>query len=175
MIGGATTFGLAAKVGDLWSISEAAAAAMIPIATVWISAWHGTRYGFPPLPYRHGQVPRSWSRSLGGVFLFSATMGLGLATKVTTGLVHFAVLLALLDGDVRVGVLAGLAFGLGRSAPLAVAFVVRRYPRDPTAFMTMLSRHYPYSVRLATNVSLLMLSAVVAVVLVLPGVSLAGL
>jgi len=143
MIGGATTFGLAAKVGDLWSISEAAAAAVFLIAAVWISAWHGTRYGFPPLPCRHGQVPRSWSRSLGGVFLFGATMGLGLATKVTTGLVHFALLLALLDGDVRVGVVAGLAFGLGRSAPLAVVFVVCRYPRDPTAYMTNASAPLP--------------------------------
>lgn len=167
LVGGVTAFGVMAGIGAAWTIPTSLAVGVVVVAGVWISVWHGTRSAFPPLPYRHGQVPRDWSKSLLGVTRFGAAMGLGVATNVSSGLVHLALLLTLLQGDLMIGVLAGAAFGLGRSAPVFLAFLIPSYPKDPTSYTQMLMRRYPPSSRMATNLLALAASVVAAAALMI--------
>lgn len=162
VVGGAVAFGSVGALGVAVDFSEPLATAMIVIVALWIAVWHGTRHTFPPLPFRNGQVPRRWSRSLPGVVSFGAMMGLGVATKVSSGLVHFALLLALLCGDGPTALTAGAVFGLARSSPVLLAFTIAPYPKDPTSYMRMLTRHYPPGRRLVINLVLLLLTALTA-------------
>ena len=167
MLGGVATFVVVASVGIFWAISGPASVALVVIALLWASTWHATQMTFPPLPYRHGQVPRDWSRSLSGVARFGGAMGLGVATKVSSGLVHFALVLTLVVGDLSTGLAAGAVFGLARSTPVFLAFVIPNYPKDPTNYLRMLTSYYPPMTRLVTNLALLVVSAGVAVSLMI--------
>lgn len=168
MLGGVTTFGLVASVGIVWAISGPASVALVVIALLWVSSWHATQMAFPPLPHRHGQVPREWSRSLHGVARFGGAMGLGVATKVSSGLVHFALVLTLLVGNLSTGIAAGVAFGLARSAPVFLAFIIPKYPKEPTSYLRLLTLYFPPPSRLAANLALLIASAGVAMSLMIP-------
>lgn len=167
MMGGAITFGIAGAVGSVWEIRPMPSLGLVVVAGLWIGTWHGTRFAFPPLPYRRGQVPRSWSESLTGVVRFGAALGLGMATNVSSGLLHFAFILAFLEGSLRTGVVAGVVFGIARSAPVLLAFMVPTYPRDPDDYKRFFTRYLPPSRRLALNLAVLLASASTASMLLM--------
>ena len=162
MIGGVVSFGLASGIGAFIAVDNRIAAMVVVVGFMWIATWQATNRTFPPLPYRHGQVPRRWSLSLRGTTTFGGVLGLGIATNVTTGLVHFGLVLSLLSGDISTGIMAGMGFGLGRSSLVALAVLLPNYPREPTSFMKFLEHRLPQASRLGANLALLALSAVMA-------------
>jgi hypothetical protein len=64
---------------------------------------------------------RGWVYGLG----FGYQLGLGVVTIVTTASVHLTIVLAVLTGSVRGGLVVGAAFGLARALPLLAVVGVR--------------------------------------------------
>lgn len=115
---GAVAFGLTGLVGEHLAITVVApslAYALLLSIGVLGLVWHLTHRRLKVLPYRRGQVPREWSESVGGSALFGSAMGIGLATHVSTALVHTLYVLVFLFGTTTSGAVAGASYGLVRT------------------------------------------------------------
>jgi hypothetical protein len=93
---------------------------VLGMGSIWLLVWYGSR-DKRLLPYRRGQLPRRWTTTIVGSYAFGFAFGLGLATHVTSGLLHLSLVLAFLSESVMAAALAGAAFGSLRAiAPIAI-------------------------------------------------------
>jgi hypothetical protein len=70
------------------------------------------------------QVPKAWSTTMSPAqhsFAYGVGLGLGVLTRIPTWSLHVLVILLLLAGDVRIGLVAAMLYAAGRALPVVVA------------------------------------------------------
>ena len=122
LVGGVITFGGLALVGDVLH-GAAAAAGLAAAALVAAAAALGELAGVRVLPQIRRQVPEPWRRVLPmpvAAGLYGVLLGLGFTTFVLTLAVWALAGISVAVGDVQLGLVVGLAFGVGRALPVVV-------------------------------------------------------
>jgi hypothetical protein len=77
------------------------------------------------LPQFRKQVPRRWRHWGGcGTGLYGLVLGAGVGTRIVT-LTYYALLLGILLGSLRLGLVIGALFGLARAFPICLLSVIR--------------------------------------------------
>lgn len=129
LAGGAVTFGALAAAGRAVHGFGGGAAAAVAAAIALAAAVAEAR-GVRIVPQIRRQVPEPWRRRLPlplAAALYGVLLGVGFTTFVLTYGVWALAAITFLLGDVRAGVVIGIAFGLGRALPVAaIAPVVTR-------------------------------------------------
>lgn len=122
LAGALTTFGLLALLGSLAHIGAGGLGAALALAiAVAAAALEAT--GSRVFPQVRRQVPEPWRRRLPvglAAALYGALLGLGFTTFVMTFAVWALAGISVALGSLRVGLLIGLGFGLGRAAPVVL-------------------------------------------------------
>jgi hypothetical protein len=121
VVGGVVTFGALAAAGRVVHGLGGGAAAAVAAAIALAAAVAEAR-GIRIVPQIRRQVPEPWRRRLPlplAAVLYGALLGLGFTTFVLTYGVWALAALTFVLGDVRAGVVTGIAFGVGRALPVA--------------------------------------------------------
>ena len=130
LVGGVVTFGGLALLGGI-AHGAGAAAGLAVAALVAAAAALGELAGVRVLPQIRRQVPEPWRRVLPmplAAGLYGVLLGLGFTTFVLTLAVWALAGISVAVGDARLGLVVGLAFGVGRAIPvvaIAPAFGTR--------------------------------------------------
>jgi len=119
-LGGVITFGGLAVLGAALGGGHAAlgAAALIAVAGAALDA-----AGMPIVPQIRRQVPEPWRRVLPlpvAAALYGVLLGMGFTTYVLSFAVPALAAVSLALGDPALGLLTGVAFGVGRAVPIVV-------------------------------------------------------
>lgn len=126
LLGGIVTFGVIALIGSA-----------IPDSARWIvaiplvAAAAGDAMGAPVIPRIARQVPEPWRRILPppvALLAYGILLGLGLTTFVMSYALWASLVAVLLIGDPLLGVIAGVAFGVGRAVPVAAIAMLWERP-----------------------------------------------
>ncbi len=118
MAGGAITFGGLALLGDALGAGAPAVAALVALA-----AAAGEARGARIVPQVRRQVPESWRRRMPlplAAGLYGVLLGLGFTTFILSFAVWALAGMSVALGDPALGLMAGLAFGVGRALPVIV-------------------------------------------------------
>lgn len=118
LVGGVITFGGLALLGSWLGTAAPAIAALIAIAAAVLEA-RGARI----MPQVRRQVPESWRRVMPvslAAGLYGVLLGLGFTTFILTFAVWALAGVSVALGDPAIGLLVGLAFGVGRTFPVVV-------------------------------------------------------
>ncbi|HEY8581874.1 MAG TPA: hypothetical protein VIL49_02975 [Capillimicrobium sp.] len=122
-LGGAITFGGLALLGSAISPALPGSAALgVGIAIAAVAALLDGA-GVPVAPQLRRQVPESWRRSLplpAAGFLYGILLGLGFTTYVLAFALPALAAISVAVADPALGVVLGLAFGVGRALPIVV-------------------------------------------------------
>jgi hypothetical protein len=122
LVGGVVTFGGLALLGD--AVHGAGPAIGLAVAAlVAAAAALGEIAGVRVLPQIRRQVPEPWRRVLPmplAAGLYGVLLGLGFTTFVLTLAVWALAGISVAVGDVQLGLVVGLAFGVGRALPVVV-------------------------------------------------------
>ncbi len=119
--GGVLTFGGLSLLGS-WLPGAGLRAAVIVLAVVAAAAALGEVRGVRIVPQIRRQVPEAWRRFWPlplAAGAYGVLLGAGFATFVLTLALWALALVCLGLGDVELGVLVGVAFGLARALPIA--------------------------------------------------------
>jgi len=119
LAGGVATFGGLALLGDALGAGGGAAVALAVAALLAGAA--GDAGGRRIVPQIRRQVPESWRRVLAlpvAAALYGVLLGLGFTTFVLSFAVYALAATCVALGEPAVGVVVGLAFALGRIAPV---------------------------------------------------------
>jgi hypothetical protein len=164
-----TAFTMAAMAAGaaLGAAASAVGGAVItaPLSPVWpvmvlVAAGVADLFGVP-VPWFHRQVNERWIGTYRGWVYgagFGAQLGVGLSTFVVTWAVPALIIVLGMVGDVFTGIIAGVAFGFGRSIPLLTAGWIDRPSRLGRFHSSMAALGRP--AHLTAAVSLLSLAAV---------------
>jgi hypothetical protein len=121
LAGGVVTFGALALAGRaVHGVGGGAAAAVA--AAIALAAGIAEARGVRIVPQIRRQVPEPWRRQLPlplAAVLYGVLLGLGFTTFVLTYGVWALAAITFVLGDVRAGVVTGIAFGVGRAVPVA--------------------------------------------------------
>jgi hypothetical protein len=118
-LGGAITFGALAAIGAAIT-SEAALGVAVAIA---VAAAALDALGIRIAPQLRRQVPESWRRVLPlpvAAFLYGILLGLGFTTYVLSFALPALAAISVAVADVQLGLILGVAFGVGRAVPIVV-------------------------------------------------------
>jgi hypothetical protein len=118
LVGGVITFGGLAYLGDALGATAPAVAAVIALAAAALEA-RGARI----MPQVRRQVPESWRRVMPVTLaagLYGVLLGLGFTTFILTFAVWALAGVSVALGDPALGLLIGLAFGVGRTLPVVI-------------------------------------------------------
>jgi hypothetical protein len=121
LAGGLVTFGALAMAGDVIHGFGGGAAAAVA-ATIALAAAVADAKGVRIVPQIRRQVPEPWRRRLPlplAAVLYGVLLGLAFTTFVLTYGVWALAAITFVLGDVRAGVVTGIAFGVGRALPVA--------------------------------------------------------
>jgi hypothetical protein len=121
LAGGVSTFGALALLGDALGAGGSAAAAVA--GAIALTAAAGEARGTRIVPQVRRQVPESWRRVLPlplAAGLYGVLLGLGFTTFILTFAVWALAGVSVALGDPGLGLVTGLAFGLGRLLPVVV-------------------------------------------------------
>jgi hypothetical protein len=116
LAGGAVTFGGLSLLGAALGSGAPAVAALVALA-----AAVGEARGARIVPQVRRQVPESWRRAMPvpvAAGLYGVLLGLGFTTFILTFAVWALAGMSVALGDPGLGLVAGLAFGLGRALPV---------------------------------------------------------
>lgn len=121
-LGGAITFGGLAAVGALAGSADAPVALGVGAAIAVVAAALDAG-GVRIAPQLRRQVPESWRRVLplplaGG--LYGVLLGLGFTTYLLSWALPALAAVSVAVGDVELGLVLGVAFGIGRALPIVV-------------------------------------------------------
>lgn len=121
-LGGAITFGGLAAVGALAGSADAPVALGVGVAIAVVAAALDAG-GVRIAPQLRRQVPESWRRVLplplaGG--LYGVLLGLGFTTYLLSWALPALAAVSVAVGDVELGLVLGVAFGIGRALPIVV-------------------------------------------------------
>lgn len=122
LVGGVLTFTSLAALGSLLQGADYGAAYIAAAAVAVVAAIAEIR-GVPILPQLRRQLPEHWRRVMPmplAAALYGVLLGLGFTTFVLTFGVFALAGISFAVGDPAVGVLLGLAFGIGRALPIAL-------------------------------------------------------
>jgi hypothetical protein len=122
LVGGAIMFGALAGIGSLVA-GDHTAETLVVLVAIMVLAALGDVLGIAVTPQIRRQVPESWRRTMPlprAVGLYGVLLGLGFTTYLLTLAVWALAGIAVAIGEVRVGLLIGLAFGAGRALPVAL-------------------------------------------------------
>jgi hypothetical protein len=122
LVGALTTFGLLGLLGAFAHTGAGGLGAAVALAIAVVGAALEAT-GARVFPQVRRQVPEPWRRRLpAGVAaaLYGALLGLGFTTFVMTFAVWALAGIAVALGTLRVGLLIGLGFGLGRAIPVVL-------------------------------------------------------
>jgi hypothetical protein len=137
--GGIVTFGGLAAVGAAAGTGALGAGAAVAGALALAAGVAEVR-GVRIVPQIRRQVPEPWRRRLPlplAAGAYGVLLGIGFATFVLTFAVWALAAIAFLLGDVRLGLLVGVAFGAGRALPVVALAPLagRRLGRDVTGVL----------------------------------------
>jgi hypothetical protein len=121
LAGGVATFAGLAAAGAL--VPGAGKSLLVPAAALALAAALAEARGVRVVPQIRRQVPEPWRRRLPlplAAWAYGVLLGVGFATFVLTLAVWALAAISFAVGDVRLGLLAGLAFGAGRALPIVV-------------------------------------------------------
>jgi hypothetical protein len=139
--GGVATFGGLAALGHALGAGGTAATAVA--AAVALAAAAGEARGARIVPQVRRQVPESWRRVLPvplAAGLYGALLGLGFTTFILTFAVWALAGVSIALGDPQLGVLVGVAFGVGRLLPVVALAPVAGTDRGSAAHAAMAER-----------------------------------
>jgi hypothetical protein len=131
LVGGVATFGFLAAAGELVHGAGGRVAYVVAAAIALLAALAEAR-GAPIVPQIRRQLPEHWRRVMPtplAAGLYGILLGLGFTTFVLSFGVWALAGISLAAGDPQLGLVIGLAFGLGRAMP-----VVALAPFAGTAF-----------------------------------------
>jgi cytochrome c biogenesis protein CcdA len=139
-LGGAITFGGLAAIGSALSGGTAAlgVAAAIALGAAALDA-----FGVAIAPQLRRQVPESWRRRLPlpvAGFLYGILLGLGFTTYVLTFALPALAAVSVAVADVPLGLLLGVAFGVGRALPIVILAPLSHHPVGARAITAMAER-----------------------------------
>jgi cytochrome c biogenesis protein CcdA len=120
LLGGVATFGALSIAGALLHAGGGALLAGVALGIALLAVLADAA-GLAVRPQVRRQVPEAWRRRLplpAAAFGYGVLLGLGWTTYVLSFAVWALFAIALAAGDPALGVLAGLAFGLGRALPI---------------------------------------------------------
>ncbi len=119
VLGGAITFGVLALLGELIA-GEGGTVAYVVAAAVALAAAVAEARGVPIVPQVRRQLPVGWRSSMPmpvAAAGYGVLLGLGFTTFVLSYGVWALMGIVLAVGDPLAGLVAGIAFGLGRARP----------------------------------------------------------
>jgi len=120
LLGGAATYGGLAALGGLLHVAGDGPA-LAAGAVIAAAAAAGEARGVRIVPQIRRQVPEPWRRTMPlalASWLYGILLGLGFTTFVLTLAVWALAGVSLAVGDVTLGLVIGLGFGLGRALPV---------------------------------------------------------
>ena len=161
LAGGAATFGTLAAAGRLVHGAGGALAAVV----IAVAAAFGEARGIRVVPQIRRQVPEPWRRVLPlpvAAGAYGVLLGLGFTTFVLTLGVWALAAISFAVGDLRIGLAAGIAFGVGRALPVAMLAPLAERPLGLRAAELMAERGGLRLSRAANAVALAMCAAVFA-------------
>jgi cytochrome c biogenesis protein CcdA len=159
-LGGAITFGGLAALGSLLQGGRAALglAAAIALGAAALDA-----FGVRIAPQLRRQVPESWRRRLPlplAGFLYGILLGLGFTTYVLSFALPALAAISVAVADVPLGLVLGVAFGVGRALPIVVLAPLADRALGARAITAMAQRpRLLRGVRTADAVALLVVAA----------------
>ena len=163
VLGGALTFGLLAALGELIA-GEAGTVAYVAAAVVALAAAVAEARGVPIVPQVRRQLPVGWRSSMPMPLAaagYGVLLGLGFTTFVLSYGVWALMGIVLAVGDPLAGLVAGIAFGLGRAIPIVVLAPLADRPSGERACEAMtMNRGWLRGARLGDAAALLALAAV---------------
>jgi hypothetical protein len=163
VLGGAITYGVLAWLGGVVA-GEAGTAAYVVAAAVAIAAAAAEARGVPIMPQVRRQLPVRWRSSMPmpvAAAGYGVLLGLGFTTFVLSYGVWALMGIVLAVGDPIAGLIAGVAFGVGRALPIVVLAPLadRRSGERACEAMTM-NTGWLRGARLGDAAALLALAAV---------------
>ena len=142
VVGGALTFGLLGLLGE--ALPGAGGTAAIAVAgTVAIAAAVAEARGLRIVPQVRRQLPIGWRRRLPMPLAaagYGVLLGLGFTTFVLSYGVWALMGISLFLGDATAGLVAGIAFGVGRAAPIVALAPIADRPSGERACEAMAMR-----------------------------------
>jgi cytochrome c biogenesis protein CcdA len=142
LLGGVATFGALSGAGAL--IHAGGRALVVGLALgVALLAVLADAAGIAVRPQVRRQVPEGWRRRLplpAAAFGYGVLLGLGWTTYVLACAVWAVFAFALAAGDPALGVIAGLAFGLGRALPIVALAPLAERPAGLAVAAAMAER-----------------------------------
>lgn len=120
-IGGAVTFGGLAALGALAQSRPGGDVAIGLAVAIAVAAAALDALGVRIAPQLRRQVPESWRRALPlplAAFLYGILLGLGFTTYVLSFALPALAAVSLVVADVGLGLVLGVAFGIGRALPI---------------------------------------------------------
>ena len=143
LIGGLLTFGLTGWIGSLLGLNGSAPLGMVAAVLALVCGLADLRM-LRIVPQIRHQVPEAirWRLPLSVTgSLYGLLLGLGFTTYILTYALWALVASVLLLGSLQLGVIVGLAFGLGRALP--VLYLVSTYVRPTTQRFIQDMEHRP--------------------------------
>jgi hypothetical protein len=166
VVGGLITFGGLAWLGSLLP-GEGTEAAYLVAAGIAAAAALLEMRGTPILPQVRRQLPEHWRRLMPmplAAGLYGVLLGLGFTTFVLTFGVFALAGIAFAVGDPQVGLVTGLAFGVGRALPVVIAAPIADRDAGVAITEAMASRPSIYrGFRLGDGITLLAAAAALVV------------
>jgi hypothetical protein len=139
LIGGVATFGALAAVGEIAHGAGGRMAYVVAAAIALLAAAAEAR-GAPIVPQIRRQLPEHWRRAMPmpvAAGLYGILLGLGFTTFVLTFGVWALAGISLAAGDPQLGLVIGLAFGLGRATPIVALAPIAGTPAGARAIELM--------------------------------------
>jgi hypothetical protein len=142
LAGGAATFALLALVGAV-ALPLGRTTAALVVAGAAVAGALAELLGAPIRPQIRRQLPEHWRRTLplpAAALLYGILLGSGFATFVYTIALWSIAAMIFVLGSAKLGVLVGLAFGLGRAFPVTLIAPVAHLPRGREVLDLMAQR-----------------------------------
>jgi hypothetical protein len=162
LAGGAATFALLALIGAI-ALPLGRTPAALVVAGAAVAGAVAEALGLPIRPQIRRQLPEHWRRTLPlpvAALLYGVLLGSGFATFVYTLALWSIAAMMFVLGSAKLGVLVGLAFGLGRALPVAVIAPIAHLPSGRGVLDVMAQR--PVAWRVIRRVAAVGLLAVAA-------------
>jgi hypothetical protein len=167
LAGGVVTFASLAWLGSLLQGGEQSAAYVAGAVVALLAAGLEIR-GIPILPQLRRQLPEQWRRVMPmpiAAGLYGILLGLGFTTFVLTFGVFALAGVAFAVGDPAIGVLVGVAFGIGRALPIAFVAPIADRPAGAAITQAMADRPGIYRcARFGDGLALVAVAAALVVV-----------
>ena len=166
VVGGVVTFGILSALGGLLHGASGGAAYLIA-AAIAVAAAVAELRGAPIVPQLRRQLPEHWRRLMPmplAAGLYGILLGLGFTTFVLSFGVWALAGIAVAVGELHAGLAIGIAFGIGRAAPIVLIAPIADKPIGIRAVELMALRPSIYrGFRFGDGLALLAAAAALAV------------